>query len=571
MMRQWAYFPRATTGSVLVASPQVFRLLAESRGGRLVIATVLLREDPESNLASDLACLVDEPQFALVSPERIAGEFDARHAVSLDLCDVDLETDNPLELTAAIPRAVAQLAVHASKGGIGTLSLPVLRTATAERLTTEWRTTRAEFISRLDPDVVAQARAIDGLRPSTYNYLTTVSATIRRNRAQAMAVFPLLRPVLMTSAFDAVRKDIDAGRPLIDVLALHYRASKAMIRALRGVAQDDLDKQTGQMDVLVKLLNEIPASWWPRDPATWRKFSTAASTISRISRHPITTSTNQLWLARAAQGGYETDDKTPEDLALLGRDIDEFIDTLRRALNWALPYPQNPDSRIDVKGPIEIAAMLKAEMGLAKLSQLVRRFGDAYRQAVTEFAEQAEIWRGVRWPALGEGVYEYGEILIQPLLTPADLKNEGEEMCNCVAAYVEPCMKGVSQIWSVQLCTTTKKVSRLSTLETRVRKLPNGRTTLGIEQHKGIRNIAPSETAWRAARAHAAYFSENPRQMQAYLDWKQTISRKPLDVRQRHALMLPIVTALEKTLPGKWAWQRLIELTTARQNGADRI
>jgi hypothetical protein len=66
--------------------------------------------------------------------------------------------------------------------------------------------------------------------------------------------------------------------------------------------------------------------------------------------------------------------------------------------------------------------------------------------------------------------------------------------------------------------------------------------------------------AWQAARAHVAHFSESPRLMQAYLDWKTTISRKPLEVRQRHALMLPIVTAFEKTLSGKWSWQRLLEM-----------
>jgi hypothetical protein len=48
--------------------------------------------------------------------------------------------------------------------------------------------------------------------------------------------------------------------------------------------------------------------------------------------------------------------------------------------------------------------------------------------------------------------------------------------------------------------------------------------------------------------------------MQSYLDWKTTISRKPLEVRQRHALMLPIVAALEKTLPGKWSWQQLLAM-----------
>ncbi|MCX7166602.1 MAG: PcfJ domain-containing protein [Rhodocyclales bacterium] len=563
-LRQWACFPQNVERLGLVASPQIFRLLVESSGRRLAIATVALRMLPDAVLAADLACLIDERPFEFASRERIVGEFATRHGVVLDLLDVDLDQDDPLKLTSAIPRAVAQAAIQAGKPGPGAVSLSALRTSVTERLTAEWLATRSQFISGLDPEAVAQARAIDGLRPSSYSYLNTVNAVIRRNRAQAMAVFPLLRPVLMTPQLNSVRKDIDEGRPLIDVLALHYQTSKAMIRVLCGVTPEDLDHRIGQLGTLVKLLHEIPPSWWPRDPATWRQFASAANAIARVSRHPITTATNQLWLRRSAQTGYQISENTPEDLARLGQDIDEFMDTLRRALYWTLPDPRNLCTHMPVKRPLEIAAALKANVGLEKLGQIVRRFGDAYRNAVTEFAEQAELWRGVRWPALGDGdgVREYGEIVIRPLLTPTDLTDEGARMGNCVASYVEHCMKGTSQIWSVRLQDETCGYLHLSTLETRIRTHPNGRKILDVQQHKGIGNGSPAAMAWQAVRAHAAYFSESPRLMQAYLDWKTTISRKPLEVRQRHALMLPIVTALEKSLPRQWSWQRLITMGT---------
>jgi hypothetical protein len=561
-MNQWACFPRSAEGYGSIASPQIFLLLVESLGKRLVVATVARRTIPDAALAADLASLIDERKFEFASRERISGEFEARHGIALDLLDIDLDRDDPLKLTAAIPRAIAQAAVQAGRPGQQTVSLSALRTSVTERLAAEWRATQSEFISCLDPEAVAQARAIDGLRPSSYSYLNTVNAEMRRNRAQAMAVFPLLRPVLMTPQLDAVRKNIDEGRPLINVLATHYQASRAMIRVLCGVTPEDLDYKIRHLGTLVKLLHEIPPSWWPRDPATWRQFASAANTISRVSRHPITTATNQLWLRRSAQAGYQLSESTPEDLTRLGQDIDEFMDTLRRALYWALPDPRTLCSHMPVKRTLEIAAALKANVGLEKLSQLVRRFGDAYRKAVTEFAEQAEIWRGVRWPAPGDGdgVREYGEIVIRPLLTPTDLKEEGERMCNCVASYVEHCMKGTSQIWSVCLRDETRGHVHLSTLETRIRTHPNGRKVLDVQQHKGVGNASPTGMAWQAVRAHAAYFSESPRLMQAYLDWKSTISRKPLEVRQRHALMLPIITALEKTLSGKWSWQRLLEM-----------
>jgi hypothetical protein len=329
-----------------------------------------------------------------------------------------------------------------------------------------------------------------------------------------------------------------------------------MIRALRGVTIEDLGKRAGQLGTLVRLLREIPADWWPRDAMTWRKFASAVGAIAQLSRQPITTATNQLWLRRCAQNGYQLPATTPEDLLRLGQDIDEFMDALRRALYWALPDPRNASLPQPALRPIEIAARFKSGVGLERLSSLVRRFGDAYRRAVAEFAEEAELWRGVRWPSIGGESHVYGVIKIVPLLNPGALQEEGARMGSCVGGYVEKCVKGKSQIWSVQLDGGT----RLSTLETRIQASPEGRGTLHVVQHKGFANKEAPEAARTAAQAHVAHLSKSPALVQEYLDWKQTISRKPLEVRQRHALMLPIITALEKTLSGQWAWQRLLEM-----------
>lgn len=567
-LRQWACFPQAEPGHGNIASPQTYRFLIESAAGRLAIAAVTLKTAPDIFLAANLARMLDERSLALASRERLAGEFEVRHGVTLQLLDIDLDQDDPLKLTAALPRAIARAAGQIGKPGATAVSLSDLRTSITGRLTGEWLATRSAFISRLDAGAVVQSRAIDGLRPSSYNYLNTISAEHRRNRAQAMAVFPLLQPVLMTQSFDGVRAAIDAGQPLIDVLALHYQASKAMIRVLRGVTTADLGHRTGDPGTVITLLREIPSSWWPRDPETWRQFAAAANTIAQVSRRPITTATNQLWLRRCAKNGYPPQVGTPEDLAQLGQDIDEFMDALRRGLHWVLPDPRNALSDAPRKRPLEIAAALRAGLGLDKLGQVVRRYGDAYRRAVAEFAEEAELWRGVRWPTLGDGPCNYGMVSIHPLRTPADLKEEGARMGNCVAGYVAQCMKGTSQIWSVRL----EDGTRLSTLETRIRKYPNGQRSLDIQQHKGVRNGAPADMAWQAVSAHVRYFSESPEKMEAYLTWRRTISRQPLEARQLHALMQPVITALERTLSGTWSWQRLLEMggTTDPQTPATR-
>ena len=46
--------------------------------------------------------------------------------------------------------------------------------------------------------------------------------------------------------------------------------------------------------------------------------------------------------------------------------------------------------------------------------------------------------------------------------------------------------------------------------------------------------------------------------------WRQKVARRPLDERQQHALMLPIVAALQATLPEAIAWEKLVA-PTAKQ------
>ena len=44
--------------------------------------------------------------------------------------------------------------------------------------------------------------------------------------------------------------------------------------------------------------------------------------FARVSWQPITTAANQLWLRQCAQKNYELPERTPEDLARLGQEID---------------------------------------------------------------------------------------------------------------------------------------------------------------------------------------------------------------------------------------------------------
>ena len=84
-VRQWACFPQFAKGQASVASPQTFRVLVESASGRLAIVTLTLRMAPDRILAAGLGSLIDEIAFANATRERIAGEFEARHGLAIEM------------------------------------------------------------------------------------------------------------------------------------------------------------------------------------------------------------------------------------------------------------------------------------------------------------------------------------------------------------------------------------------------------------------------------------------------------------------------------------------------------
>ena len=124
-------------------------------------------------------------------------------------------------------------------------------------------------------------------------------------------------------------------------------------------------------------------------------------------------------------------------------------------------------------------------------------------------------------------------------------------MSNCVAGYVERCMKGICQIWSVR----DAHGARLTTLETQIKLYGNGFVEVSMTQHKSHRNGAVPIAVRQLVRRFVAELMAAPEQMQDYLDWRRTTVRRPIEARQHHALMQPVITALRVALPRQWSWE----------------
>jgi hypothetical protein len=540
--------------------------------------------------------VIDDRALAFASRERLAGEFGERYGITLELLDSDLDTECPAEWPAVVARAITDEAMRPAGNGRNATRLADLKAATLANLKSLWGNGLTEFVSRLDPEAVRAARAISALRPSSYNYLcsfssdrasattsangdeqmgrlthlraaksdTSVTERLLRYRSQALAVFPFLEPIIVRSEFASVRAAIDEGKKLVDVLADHYGVSRGAIRSLRGLGTKDLGRWVDQLGTILKLLVFLPSAWWPRDAEGWRKFIGTIDAIVRATRHPINTSANLLWLRQAAENGYDLSRMAPEELVRMGHDIDEFLDTLRQGLHFTLASNAEIRIRPHSRGLVSVIRQFKMEVGLVRLVEIARRYGDAYRRAELRYREEAELLKGVRWQQIGSGNAAYGSMVVTPLLTPDELSVEGQAMRNCVGTYASACASGKSQIWSLRHA----DLGPMATLETRVINARNGAHHVLISQLKGMGNGPAPAAAQETAKLHIAALSRNPGAIRLYLDWKISVSGRPLSERQRQALMLPILDALTSTLSGKWSFDKLVARCKADQASA---
>lgn len=587
--RQWLCFPGESEGAPGRAAAQTYCILVVSACHRLAVAKLELRTAPNREFADRISELVDDRALALASRERLAGEFGERHGITLEFLDFDLDAESPVQWPTILARRVLQRSLGALRNAAAGTLIPDLRTAVLLELQEEWVCATTAFIGGLNPLSVDRARALDGLRPSSYNYLNgtylpilaektpqgmvgrarqatqavdpgageaplSIDVCVGRDRAQALTIFPFLQRLITRPEYASVRTAIDNGGKLVDALAVHYRVSRGVIRTLRGLTMRDLGRWVYQVDVVVALLKHIPADWWPRDPDAWRRCIVTIDTITRTTRHPITTSSNLLWLHQAARHGFDLSIGGSDELARIGQEIDEFLDMARQALVWTLRRTDITSKMAPGLRSNEVVARMKADLGLVKLADLTRRFGDAYRRATLRFVEEAKMLQGLCWPALG-GPANYGEIEVVPLLTPNELMDEGIRMDNCVASYVRQCTTGKCQIWSVRMQDGT----RLSTLETQVPNTVSQIRCVVIAQHKGRGNGPPPNHAQEAAALHVRALEANPVALSDYIEWRATIARMPLNYRQRQALMLPAIAALEEALPRKWNLDKLVE------------
>jgi hypothetical protein len=526
------------------AQVQDFRVLLQTERGRLVWFVVTQRQVPDSDsLCAVARCLdsyAESPDF-----ETLAAELYRRDELVITPKDDLIGNQRCWGLDQWSRREIAAAIVDERFSQISNEEIrnTILRNNEA------WLKGRLDaFINGLEPELV---ETVGALRPSVYNYLNTDCQTRRRNRRQALNLFPVFLGQLKNPHFADIRRAIDEGKPLIDAVARKFIVLRPLVNALRGTAVFAAGDHADNLTSVFQMLRDVPADWLPRDANEWGRMAEAIQHIESISGISALTTSNRLIFRECARRRYWPDDSDPDEWWHVGQEIDEFM----RAIATALCDQIRRNGRT---GSFELFARRQTDsllltLGVKRVGRIARRWRHEHRRAQAEYEKEHPVEEEMRWRLLVEEPVQLGGVSARQLQDAESLNAEGAIMMNCAATYAYQCMTGSSQIWSLQ----AGGGIRISTLETAIEE-KDGEPVVRICEHAGAGNSRPSPEAVMAVRELRQQLTAKPDVLRQYLHWKKTIAAVPVSERRYAASIGVIITALNEVLPQHWRFDELL-------------
>lgn len=426
-----------------------------------------------------------------------------------------------------------------------------------QRVKQDWSEGIARFTGALDTKAVAMARAAGGLRPTCYNFLVIEDAIVCRNRRQAAERFPLLLPNLAENkSYAGICRVIDRGEPLVEKLVGFYGVTKSSVKFLADLPISLVDPrwQSG-VGTLIRLIDGITPEFRPGNPDEWKRFFLTVDYITRISRMPVLTMQNRLWLNACSRTKFRLPGGVIQDIAVVAREIDDLFAGLREAIRWEIenildePLPELVLFKLANHASMALG-------GLDKLQRLARKYSEVFRREQQSLQQHdRELILGIRWHSpLPEGLSCYRRTIV-PLCMPDELRIEAQNMQNCVDGYSGRCLRGESQIWSLR----QDDGKPMSTLETAIVR-ENGRLVPKIVQHRAASNFGTGQECDAAAYQLLKQLLQKQDALENYWKWKVAVGSLSRNKREMLVLTKPIIATLKAVLPGKIAFKSLVEM-----------
>ncbi|EPR21219.1 hypothetical protein L905_06875 [Agrobacterium sp. TS43] len=311
----------------------------------------------------------------------------------------------------------------------------------------------------LDRDLPAVSEGWKMLTPTSVWLLATHLAgdpqrpEIIKRRLQAFRLFAALPHVLTEQSITTA---IDNGAPLIPVLAKRLDLTEAQVRSLHGaVAPDPASYRiaTTFLDAVRELrAHSVPLHEWPGG--------------GRPNQSQAWTSTP--WLGTSNRQLLRPDQADPTDRETQDA-INGFRDDILRpiAASRAGQSPFRKSHQVgyflaNLEFPPPLLASEERRDYLTAVRQVLigTRGLKSFREAVAIWHRKAATVAAVRheaqtdrpgWPPIcGPWQSRDGAHAIFPLITAADLVEEGNALAHCVGGYYEPCRRGNTQILSLR-------------------------------------------------------------------------------------------------------------------------
>lgn len=400
--------------------------------------------------------------------------------------------------------------------------LPHLETALGEGL--------RRFHAALDPEALACAghallKNDEGIRH--YDYFIHANPNVQRNRRQAVRVYPwaveMVIPISDDYGIYRLRQNIDAGNPLIPLIAEYYGVTRRVLRYMVGKNYALIGAVwRGNLKVLLTLLDLLKPERYPRGADDWRHFNRWVKPLYRFADlgSGVAPATLAGWLEELLREGYAAISSrfAAQDITL--GDIEAVPDLQRALLHWALAV--NPGV-----GEAQVHKAM-ASYGILRLAALSQRWHAALarwmeRDAPSATDENHEAMPA--WPTFIDQPWPCGELRVVPLANLLLLKDEGQRMQHCVGTYASQCLFLGAHIFSIR----DAGGIALSTAELRPRN-ENGIWRVHEVQHRAHANGEPSSACRTTLAGFIAYLDNDiPQQRYAAIEWELTKRRANSD------------------------------------------
>jgi len=549
-VRQWFAYPkRQLLTAKMASSMPAYSILMEMEGGRIWFLSLSQRDVPTQVELEKMAVVLCRPDASSLSNSMIESLLcdDAQVVAQILGGDIEILSNWDGALKAMFLEAVIRAE---STGKLDSLEI-------RQRIRRNWSDGIAHFVGALDTRAVAMARSAGGLRPAYYNYFAVEDAIIRRNRLQAVECFPLLLPDLAANkSYAGICRVIDRGEPLVEKLVGFYGVTKSAVKLLAGLPISLVDlRWQSRVGTLFRVIDGITPEFRPGNSDEWKRFFRTVEFIVGISKMPILTTQNRLWLRACSRTKFRLPEGGLPDTAAVAREIDDLFAGLREAMRWEIENVlDEPVSELVLLKLTNHASM--AVGGLDKMHRLARKYSEVFgREQQSFLLHDRELILGIRWHSpLPEGLTCYLRTIV-PLCTPEELIHEGQNMKNCVGGYSGRCLRGESQIWSLR----QQDGKPVSTLETTIER-KSGRLVAKIVQHRAVSNSSPTPECDMAAYHLIKLLSQNPEVLEGYWRWRVAVGNLSKSKRELLVLTKPIIAALKVVLPGKISFESLVEM-----------